>query len=76
MVPGPATTFLSVEDCRAERAEEPLHATTQMLSSVVMQAVNMPAILNVTEVLVDGKSILRLNNPISLERERMAQPKP
>jgi hypothetical protein len=47
-----------------------------MLSSVVMQAVNMPAILNVTEVLVDGKSILRLNNPISLERERMAQPKP
>ena len=39
-----------------------------------MQAVNAPARSNATEVLVDGKSILRLNNPI--EFEGRAQPKP
>jgi hypothetical protein len=45
-----------------------------MLSTLAMQAVNAPARSNATEVLVDGKSILRLNNPINFEGG--AQPKP
>lgn len=56
---------LSQADRRAELAEERLHEATQMLSSLAMQAVNLPARSNATEVLVDGKSILRLNNPIN-----------
>ena len=60
--------ILADADRRAERAEERLHEATKMLSSLAMQAVNMPARSNATEVLVDGKSILRLNNPINAHR--------
>ena len=52
-------------DRRAERAEERLHEATLMLSNLAMQAMNSAVRLNATEVLVDGKSILRLNNPIN-----------
>ncbi len=59
---------LSQADRRAELAEERLHEATQMLSSLAMQAVNVPERSSATEVLVDGKSILRLNNPINLPK--------
>jgi seryl-tRNA synthetase len=52
-------------DRRAERAEERLHATTLMISSIAHKAVSTPNRSTATEVLVDGKSILRLNNPIN-----------
>ena len=64
---------LADADRRAERAEERLYEATRMLSTLAMQAVNAPARSNATEVLVDGKSILRLNNPINFEGK--AQPK-
>ena len=67
---------LADADRRAERAEERLHEATLMLSSLAMQAMNSPARSNATEVLVDGKSILRLNNPINFAPEGRAQPKP
>ena len=70
-----ATTLLSVEDCRAERAEQRLHEATRLLSTIAMQAMNVPARSSAIEVLVDGKSILRLNNPINFDREGRAQPK-
>lgn len=52
-------------DRRAERAEQRLHETTLMLSNLAMQSVTATTRSNATEVLVDGKSILRLNNPIA-----------
>ena len=58
---------LADADRRAERAEERLHEATWMRSTLAMQAVNAPARSNATEVLVDGRSILRLNNPINFE---------
>ncbi|MBM3616529.1 MAG: hypothetical protein FJX28_14240 [Alphaproteobacteria bacterium] len=54
---------LADADRRAERAEARLHEATQMLSNLALQAVSLPTRSNATEVLVDGKSILRLNNP-------------
>jgi hypothetical protein len=65
---------LADADRRAERAEERLYEAQQIPSSLAMQAVNAPARSNATEVLFDGKSILRLNNPIKFEGR--AQPKP
>lgn len=47
-----------------------------MLSTISIQAMNVPARLNVIEVLVDGKSILRLNNPINFDRGGRTQSKP
>lgn len=56
---------LTEADRRAECAEERLHGTTLMLSNLAMQAVSSPSRSSATEVLIDGKSILRLNNPIN-----------
>jgi hypothetical protein len=56
---------LAAADHRAERAEERLHGATLMLSNLAVQAVSSPSRSTATEVLVDGKSILRLNNPIN-----------
>ena len=67
---------LADADRRAERAEERLHEATRMLSSLAIQAVNAPVRSNATEVLVDGKSILRLNNPINFATGGRAKPNP
>jgi hypothetical protein len=56
---------LADADRRAERAELRLHEATLMLSSLAMQSVTATTRSNAAEVLVDGKSILRLNNPIA-----------
>jgi chromosome segregation ATPase len=55
---------LADADRRVERAEQRLHEATLMLSNLAMQSVTATTRSNATEVLVDGKSILRLNNPI------------
>jgi hypothetical protein len=52
----------------AERAQEHLHEVTRILSNLAMHAMNVPARSNATEVLVDAKSILRLNNPINVRQ--------
>ena len=49
---------------RAERAEERLHETTIMLSKLSLQATSHAVGSTLTEVLVEGRSILRLENPI------------
>jgi seryl-tRNA synthetase len=56
---------LADADRRAERAEQRLHETTLMLSNLALQSVTATTRSNAAEVLVDGKSILRLNNPIA-----------
>ena len=60
---------LADADRRGERAEQRLHEATLMLSNLAMQSVTATTRSNATEVLVDGKSILRLNNPINFRRE-------
>lgn len=62
---------LMAADHRAERAEQRLHDATRMLSNLAMQAVSAPARSTATEVLVDGKSILRLNNPVRFGRSEI-----
>ena len=59
---------LADADRRAERAEARLHEATIMLASLAMQAVSAPARSSAAEVFVDGKSILRLSNPVKVRR--------
>ena len=67
---------LADADRRAERVEERLHEATLMLSNLAMQAVTATTRSNATEVLVDGKSILRLNNPIAFASHGQTLTKP
>jgi hypothetical protein len=67
---------LADADRRAERVEERLHEATLMLSNLAMQAVTATTRSNATEVLVDGKSILRLNNPIAFASQGQTLTKP
>jgi chromosome segregation ATPase len=67
---------LADADRRAERAEQRLHEATLMLSNLAMQSVTATTRSNATEVLVDGKSILRLNNPIASASREQTQIKP
>jgi hypothetical protein len=60
---------LEEADRRAERAEARLHDATLMLASLAMQAISAPARSSAAEVFVDGKSILRLRNPVKIRRE-------
>ena len=55
---------LGAATLRAERAEERLHETTIMLSKLSLQATCDAARSTLTEILVEGRSILRLENPI------------
>lgn len=55
---------LSAATLRAERAEERLHETTVMLSKLSLQSTSHAARSTLTEILVEGRSILRLENPI------------
>lgn len=52
-------------EARAERAEERLHQTTIMMSDLSRQAIAAQSSSAFTEILMDGRSILRLNNPVS-----------
>ncbi len=67
---------LAGADRRAERAKERLHEATLMLSNLAVQSVTATTRSNATEVLVDGKSILRLNNPIASASREQTQIKP
>jgi hypothetical protein len=67
---------LADADRRAERAEERLHEAALMLDNLAMQAVTATKRSNATEVMVDGKSILRLNNPIAFASEGQSLTKP
>ena len=49
---------------RAERAEERLHETTIMLSNLSMQATATVRMSSVSEVFIEGRSVLRLSNPV------------
>ena len=50
---------------RAERAEERLHQITLMMGNLGTQAIASQQRSGATEVLMDGRSVLRLNNPIT-----------
>ncbi len=54
---------------RAERAESRLHETTKMLWTLARDAVTAPARSVATEVMVDGKRVLHLSNPVTRDRE-------
>jgi chromosome segregation ATPase len=49
---------------RAERAEMRLHEVTMTMADLNRHAILAPTRSTATEILMDGKSILRLNNPI------------
>lgn len=49
---------------RAERAEVRLHEVTMTMADLGRQAMSLPTRSTATEVLMDGKSILRLSNPV------------
>jgi chromosome segregation ATPase len=56
---------LTKADERSERAEARLHEVTMTMAELSREAILSPSRSNATEVLMDGKSILRLNNPVS-----------
>ena len=63
--------YLTKADARAERAEERLHEITMAISKLGQLALTRQALSTATEVLIDGKSILRLNNPVGdIDRQR------
>ena len=49
---------------RAERAEERLHETVIMISNLSMQAIATVKLSSVSEVFIEGRSVLRLLNPV------------
>ncbi len=49
---------------RAERSEARLHEVTMTMADLNRHAILAPLRSTATEILMDGKSILRLNNPI------------
>ena len=50
---------------RAERAEERLHDTTVIMATISREAIIAPVRSMATEVTINGRSVLRLSNPIS-----------
>jgi len=65
---------LHTANLRAERAEERLHETTIMLSKLSLQATSHAVRSTLTEVLVEGRSILRLENPVYTPQPNAAAP--
>ena len=53
---------------RAERSELRLHEVTMTMAELSREAILMPARSHATEVLMDGRSVLRLNNPVAEKR--------
>ena len=58
---------LSAATTRAERAEERLAETTRMLFDLSRDAVAVRPQSSATEVMVEGRSVLRLSRPIGME---------
>jgi predicted nucleic acid-binding Zn-ribbon protein len=58
---------LNKAEARAERAEARLHQTTILMSDLSRQAIVAQSSTAFTEILMDGRSILRLNNPVPAE---------
>ena len=56
---------LNAAAVRAERAEDRLHETTVMLSKLSLQATSHAVKSTIQEVLVEGRTILRLMDPIN-----------
>ena len=61
---------LSAATTRAERAEERLAETTRMLFDLSRYAVAVRPQSSATEVIVEGRSVLRLSRPIGMEAPR------
>ena len=61
---------LSAATTRAERAEERLAETTRMLFDLSRDAVAVRPQSSETEVMVEGRSVLRLSSPIGMEAPR------
>jgi hypothetical protein len=53
---------------RAERAEQRLEETTRMLFDLSRDAVAMRPQSTATEVMVEGRSVLRLSRPVGMDR--------
>ena len=58
---------------RAERAEDRLHETTTMLSRLSLQATAIGAHSSVSEIFIEGRSVLRLANPIVVPHTSLAR---
>jgi hypothetical protein len=56
---------------RADRAETRLHEAVMRLSRLDLQTGALPVRSTATEVLADGKRILRLDNPVFVPRKVM-----
>ena len=61
---------LSAATRRAERAEERLAETTRMLFDLSREAVAMRPQSTATEVMVEGRSVLRMSRPVGMEAPR------
>jgi hypothetical protein len=61
---------LSAATRRAERAEERLAETTRMLFDLSRDAVAMRPQSTATEVMIEGRSVLRLSRPVGMEPPR------
>jgi chromosome segregation ATPase len=57
---------------RADRAEIRLHQVTMTMADLGRQAIAAPMRSAATEVLMDGKSILRLSNPVHVANRSAA----
>lgn len=58
---------LAAATTRAERAEERLADTTRMLFDLSRDAVAIRPQSTATEVMVEGRSVLRLSRPVGME---------
>jgi ethanolamine utilization protein EutA (predicted chaperonin) len=55
---------LAKAEARAALAEQRLHQITMTMAEISQNAISASAKSSATEVLMDGRSILRLNNPV------------
>lgn len=61
---------LSDANARADRAEDRLAQTTRMLFDLGRDAVATRPMSTATEVMVEGRSVLRLSRPIGIDEDR------
>ncbi|MEN8983195.1 MAG: hypothetical protein ABF255_13610 [Planktotalea arctica] len=65
------TDELERTSLRAERAETRLHEVTLAMVDISRQAILSPQRSTVTEVMMDGRSLLRLGNPVGFGKKSM-----
>lgn len=58
------TAQLAAATARAERAEERLQETTRMMFDLGRDALGVRAHSSATEVMIEGRSVLRLSRPV------------